>query len=266
MKERDRTLSEIMNSLREGYNPNYQDMAVLEAVRGWEAIEGLPHIGTDEEPPKQETSEEEEVEEGAWTEDQLEHQLDGLIEQDYLSLLLSHESYLETTGGSPLMEISSYLPDSWLPVYVSIRTGLLQILHTVGIITGSASREKSEQAAAALQGFNDAESELSRLHRQKGDTTKTLGELLTPNTLVLRVNGRNWRTLALNGNRETTSTRFACSEVLLRRLRMARITISVTSLHGTRKATWAIPITTACSTIPVVRNVGMVRNEVLRSS
>jgi len=180
MKERDRTLSEIMNSLREGYNPNYQDMAVLEAVRGWEAIEGLPHIGTDEEPPKQETSEEEEVEEGAWTEDQLEHQLDGLIEQDYLSLLLSHESYLETTGGSPLMEISSYLPDSWLPVYVSIRTGLLQILHTVGIVTGSASREKSEQAAAALQGFNDAESELSRLHRQKGDTTKTLGELFDP--------------------------------------------------------------------------------------
>jgi protein kinase C substrate 80K-H len=88
-----------MNTLREGYNPNYQDMAVLEAVRGWEAIEGLPHIGTDEEPPKQEsTQEEEELEEGAWSESQIEHQLDGLIEQDYLSLLLSHESYVETGG------------------------------------------------------------------------------------------------------------------------------------------------------------------------
>ena len=65
MKERDRTLGEILNTLREGYNPNYQDMAVLEAVRGWEVIEGLPHIGTDEEVPKRESVQEEEtLEEG----------------------------------------------------------------------------------------------------------------------------------------------------------------------------------------------------------
>jgi len=178
MKERDRILSEIMNSLREGYNPNYQDMAVLEAVRGWEAIEGLPHIGTDEEPPVQEEKEEEGLEEGAWTEDQLEHQLDGLVEQDYLTLLLSHESYLETTGvASPLLDITSYLPDSWVPSYVSLRTALLDGLYTIGIITGSRGREKSEQAAAALQQFSDAERELSKYHSERGDTVKTLAEL-----------------------------------------------------------------------------------------
>jgi protein kinase C substrate 80K-H len=78
-------------------------MAVLEAVRGWEAIEGLPHIGSSEaEQAKEEPAQEPEepLEEGAWTEAQLEHQLDGLIEQDYLSLILSHESYLETTAGT----------------------------------------------------------------------------------------------------------------------------------------------------------------------
>jgi hypothetical protein len=42
-------------------------------------------------------------------------------------------------------DLSSYLPDSWLPVYVSARTTLLQALHTVGIISGSASRERSER-------------------------------------------------------------------------------------------------------------------------
>jgi len=32
--EREKQLSDILDTLRHGYNPNYQDMAVLEAVRG----------------------------------------------------------------------------------------------------------------------------------------------------------------------------------------------------------------------------------------
>src|ERR1700758_2722806 len=43
--EREKQLSDILDTLRHGYNPNYQDMAVLEAVRGWEYLAGLPHIG-----------------------------------------------------------------------------------------------------------------------------------------------------------------------------------------------------------------------------
>jgi protein kinase C substrate 80K-H len=90
-------------SLRAGYNPNYQDMAVLEAVRGWEAIEGITSTESEaQEEPTQEP--EDESEEAAWTEEQLEKQLDGLIEQDYLSLILSHESYLETANGASLCE------------------------------------------------------------------------------------------------------------------------------------------------------------------
>ena len=42
--EKEKTLSDILSALRAGYNPNYQDMAVLNAVRGWEYHAGLPHI------------------------------------------------------------------------------------------------------------------------------------------------------------------------------------------------------------------------------
>jgi len=189
---RDKALSEILASLREGYNPNYQDMAVLEAVRGWEAIEGIKPMGSEPEEPQAggvsdteigETDEEDEevVEEGFWTEGQLEHQLDHLIEQDYLALLLSHETYLETANiASPLLDISSYLPDSWMSTYISIRTGILGMLHTIGVISGSVSREKSEQAASALKAFNDADSELSKLRREKSDTEKSLSDLFDP--------------------------------------------------------------------------------------
>src|ERR1700691_5665377 len=58
--ERTKALEEILSSLRAGYNPNYQDMAVLEAVRGWEYHAGLPHITGEDNPEKEEEKGEEE--------------------------------------------------------------------------------------------------------------------------------------------------------------------------------------------------------------
>jgi protein kinase C substrate 80K-H len=104
--EREKALSLILDTLRTGYNPNYQDMAVLEAVRGWEELAGLPHIndvGKDKEGEnkgeavKEEATleTEEPLEEGMWTADQLQHQLDGLLNSDYVSLLLEHEEFIQ---------------------------------------------------------------------------------------------------------------------------------------------------------------------------
>lgn len=103
--EREKALGDILDSLRTGYNPNYQDMAVLEAVRGWEQLAGLPHIndvgkdGDDEEElgSDEAEEEEEELEEGMWTAMQLEHQLDDLLDTDYDSLLIEHDKFV----GSP---------------------------------------------------------------------------------------------------------------------------------------------------------------------
>ena len=104
--EREKALGDILDQLRTGYNPNYQDMAVLEAVRGWEQLSGLPHIndvGKEDENDDELGSDdvedaaaddEEELEEGMWTAMQLEHQLDDLLRTDYDGLLIEHDKHV----------------------------------------------------------------------------------------------------------------------------------------------------------------------------
>jgi len=117
--EREKALGLILDTLRTGYNPNYQDMAVLEAVRGWEELAGLPHIndvGKDKEGEnkgeavKQETvpDTEEPLEEGIWTVDQLQDQLDALLATDYVSLLLEHEEFIQAPIGGSICMCHSY--------------------------------------------------------------------------------------------------------------------------------------------------------------
>ena len=107
--EREQALGDILDQLRTGYNPNYQDMAVLEAVRGWEQLAGLPHIndvgkedkedenadelGSDD---VEDATSEEQLEEGMWTAMQLEHQLDDLLKTDYDGLLIEHDKHVST--------------------------------------------------------------------------------------------------------------------------------------------------------------------------
>ena len=101
--EREKALGQILDTLRTGYNPNYQDMAVLEAVRGWEELAGLPHIndvGKDEEAKTQvkskESSLEEEVEPEMWSSSQLESGLNDLVNSDHVSLQFEHEEHIQT--------------------------------------------------------------------------------------------------------------------------------------------------------------------------
>lgn len=104
--EREKALGEILDTLRSGYNPNYQDMAVLEAVRGWEELSGLPHIGeaeketsedaTSEAGDADEKAEDTITDEGKWTAERLETDLDALVNTNYVSLLLEHEEHIRT--------------------------------------------------------------------------------------------------------------------------------------------------------------------------
>ncbi len=102
--EREKQLGDILDNLRRGYNPNYQDMAVLEAVRGWEQLVHLPHIGEaereegsdgDEEATTPAEESEEELSEGEWTSLQLENELDGLLGVDHISLLMEHDAHVD---------------------------------------------------------------------------------------------------------------------------------------------------------------------------
>ena len=111
---KEKALTDILSTLRGGYNPNYQDMAVLEAVRGFEYYAGLPP-SNDRDRAKEEDEADaaadeilesenveavEELEEGEWTKDQLQQGLDGLLEEDLDSLLLEHDQFVgaEATG------------------------------------------------------------------------------------------------------------------------------------------------------------------------
>lgn len=95
--EKEKALGDVLDTLRTGYNPNYQDMAVLEAVRGWESLAGLPHIndirkGEDSgEKTKVHTPEVEEEDEDVWNADQIDKELDHLLKIDHISLLLEHD-------------------------------------------------------------------------------------------------------------------------------------------------------------------------------
>lgn len=112
---REKALGDILDTLRSGYNPNYQDMAVLEAVRGWEHFAGLPHINdvkkdedeTQEEAESLEETSEEPLEKGIWTETQLEHQLNGLLDTDYDSLLLEHEKHIQHADTNSMRKLAT---------------------------------------------------------------------------------------------------------------------------------------------------------------
>jgi len=104
--EREKALGEILNSLRAGYNPNYQDMAVLEAVRGWETLAGLPHINdvgkdndgeasTAAETPTTEGNDEEEWNAASMAE------LERLLKTDHVSLLLEHDQLVGPASAHP---------------------------------------------------------------------------------------------------------------------------------------------------------------------
>lgn len=100
--EREKALGDILNTLRSGYNPNYQDMAVLEAVRGWEELAGLPHINDvgksdaaeSDSTEKEEEKKDEEAEENPWTPERLTNELETLLNSDYVSLLLEHDEHI----------------------------------------------------------------------------------------------------------------------------------------------------------------------------
>ncbi|KAF8966482.1 glucosidase II beta subunit-like-domain-containing protein [Flammula alnicola] len=182
--EREKALGLILDTLRTGYNPNYQDMAVLEAVRGWEELAKLPHINdvgkdaesTEEVKEEESLEAEEPLEEGMLTADQLEYQLPNLINTDYVSLLLEHEEFIQAPmEGSILFEVASYLPDSVLPAYEDFKDAVVSWLQKLGIVRGGDG--SAADSSRAQQAFHDAEHELERLKEEKETAENDVKEI-----------------------------------------------------------------------------------------
>ncbi|KAI0092510.1 endoplasmic reticulum protein [Irpex rosettiformis] len=212
--EREKTLGDILDTLRTGYNPNYQDMAVLNAVRGWEYIAGLPHIndvGKDQEEEEDnleelgsddvEGGEAVENEEGLWTAEELDRDLPGLLASNYESLLLEHEKHVGApTTESLLFDLSAYIPDALLPQYESFRDNLVSWLRTLGVIKGSSDGDAAGRvlsrtckhvvlmfifavvldASRSRQALDEAERNLATATKEKSKSEESLSRLFNP--------------------------------------------------------------------------------------
>ncbi|KAG6829689.1 hypothetical protein H0H92_003807 [Tricholoma furcatifolium] len=172
--EREKALGDILHTLRSGYNPNYQDMAVLEAVRGWEELAGLPHIGEveggdagDSVPAKQEAADSDDDDENPWTPERLDNELDTLLKTDYVSLLLEHDDHVR----GPLEDSIHSL----IPQYEEFKDTFVSWLVKLGIIRGEDS--ESADASRARQTFLDAEKALKAVQDQKKEAESDAAEI-----------------------------------------------------------------------------------------
>ncbi|TFK28627.1 endoplasmic reticulum protein [Coprinopsis marcescibilis] len=191
---REQSLGNILDALRTGYNPNYQDMAVLEAVRGWEELAGLPHINdvkkgdsddvdddsSSDVPDKEEP---EPVDDGLWTADQVEHQIDNVINTDYTALLLEHEEHINANvEDSILFDLPAYLPDSFIPAYESARDAFIGVLQKLKLVRteDTVSATGVSEAQRAQQALTDARNALIRLSAKKSEVEKDIAEVFSP--------------------------------------------------------------------------------------
>jgi len=187
--QREKALGDILDNLRSGYNPNYQDMAVLEAVRGWEHFAGLPHINdvqkddeesVDDVPSESEEATDDAVDEGAWTESQLEHQLDDLLDTDYDTLLLEHERHSGTPDTETLLfDVTSYLPEFLLPQYEAARDAFVGLLNGIGILNLPTDK-KSPDTGRARKALSDAEHDLRVTEDGVDKARRDLDRLFSP--------------------------------------------------------------------------------------
>jgi protein kinase C substrate 80K-H len=200
---RTKVLEDILDSLRTGYNPNYQDMAVLEAVRGWEQVAGLPHINDVKKDAEiDETTSEDlaqsEDKANDINPDELKKEIEQILRTDRISLLVEHDKHVGHSGSSAkslrklilscpsffslmsltVFDVSSYIPDSLLPEYEAASSTLSSWLSTFGIV--SKSGEESADATRARQSFTAAETELNRLKKEFQDAQEDLKDLFDP--------------------------------------------------------------------------------------
>ena len=106
-RQRLNALEDILSGLRTGYNPNYQDMAVLEAVRGWEQIAGLPHINDvkkDEEGGEPLPFDDH----SKISDEETESEIENILKTNRVSLLMEHDQYVDQAQGS--CELLSSVP------------------------------------------------------------------------------------------------------------------------------------------------------------
>ncbi|KAG9127283.1 hypothetical protein FRC07_015041 [Ceratobasidium sp. 392] len=208
------TLEEILAGLKRSYNPNYQDMGVLEAVRGWDAYHGVEpepepivnQAGTDPlateaeiieaqanlyaaegsaEPVVEEKSTEPQSEKGDEPEPEKEDEwttekLDELARADHVALLLEHARHIsgpqekEDKAQGLVHTLESYLPSSLKEPVLS----WLSFLRIVPSSTTSTPADSTSEATVkARNAHNDASNKLRTAERELKENNEALEKL-----------------------------------------------------------------------------------------
>ncbi|KAJ9101143.1 hypothetical protein QFC21_003361 [Naganishia friedmannii] len=196
-------LKRILKELSEGYNPNYQDMAVKAAVVGYTEKYGAPGETTttneDEETPSDDPAERED--EGSLPPGGgggvTEQQLDELETLDLEALIVSADSDVGGAGGEgesdaeghegALYRIDQYIPDALYESYERARDHVLTWLIRFGVIgkgaaaagMGSALVADAPHMIEARKKYNDLSSSLSSVQADLTNTRDALTRLDT---------------------------------------------------------------------------------------
>jgi len=168
-------LEDILSNLRTGYNPNYQDMAVLEAVRGWEQVAGLPHINDvkKEQDEGGEQSLPSDVHDEISSEE-TESQVESILKTNYVSLLMEHEQYVDKSQtSSTMLNLASYIPRTSASALNWIRSFTSTVLGgdppSIDITDVSQLRQLLSDAEAGLR---EAEKRLKNAQQDSEDLFK----------------------------------------------------------------------------------------------
>ncbi|KAG0145571.1 hypothetical protein CROQUDRAFT_93686 [Cronartium quercuum f. sp. fusiforme G11] len=161
-------LERILADLKEGYNPNYQDMAVKGAVKGFEEWKTAAEGDAADEP----------------TSDQ--NQLNELENQDAVALIAAARTQLgfdfsHVDSTTILVKVEEYLPESLKPSYDKLRKFLVDAMSKVGILSHGASSDGSGESvrpdvAKAKSAHQAAESAVSEAQRKIDESKQSLSK------------------------------------------------------------------------------------------
>jgi len=148
-------------------------MAVLEAVRGWEQIAGLPHINDAK-------KNEDGGGEGSLplddqpkiSDEEVEHEIESILKTNRVSLLMEHDKYADQAQVSPL-NFSSYISHSIALAFDYIRAFLTTILGRDSLSTDAAEVSRMRQSLSdAETALREAEDKLKNAQRDLEDLFK----------------------------------------------------------------------------------------------
>ncbi|GAA93397.1 glycoside hydrolase family 31 protein [Mixia osmundae IAM 14324] len=183
LSEKLKELGDLMATLKVGFNPNYQDMAVLAAVRGYKTYlqrYGFPDDG-DEAQALQAAEDADPVDIIEAARQVSDDEIAELEDLDSLTLMETASDDTLSRAATPdplglLFQIEAYLPETFKESYHSFRESFVSALKILGVISDRVATTPADglHVTKARAAFSDAQSALSDSQRKLDSIKDTL--------------------------------------------------------------------------------------------